>query len=948
MAEKGTYTYLSWIRKGMASEIQEVDQLGGTVSAAYENASVSININVNAGSKKVGSDSRDFALLGPGDVKVKAIASSEAHTEPKRGLRNVEYNNLPYIQFYDEDFPWRFTPAKDKSGKLRPWLQLIALTEDEFSSSGINSEKYAQIQINSGVPMPNHLESYLWSHVQIDYSLSHYAKSHGNDKSKAVQYLMKHEPNSITSRILCPRKLAPNTHYHLFLIPAFERGRLVGLGLDTDGAGIQDYAIQETVTSKKYDFPVYYSWDFHTSDGGGDFEELATKLKRIESDSLESDGRSIGSKTISALDIGDRISYSGEAFGEAGDLKLYGALIQPSASPKSIIRSNNAEVKAFATQLKNYLNTPLNNVEGTPESFSDEVDDLEDDPIISAPIYGAWHSQNFSVDETKKLSWQNEINLDPGNRVIAGLGAELFRENQDSLMKTAWDQYGEIQEANRKINQASFLEMTNSKLYNKYLKHSTSERLINTTSLLHGRIKFGSESVKSHLETSSLPSGSFTKAFQNSVSNRSSLMKSMSARNVDISKADLSSQVFTQKVSLPSSITLAKSSLVVTKTEMTTAIDKALKSTTTLSKFSVAPNLSFTAKRREQLTIKAALGDLKTQLGATSLLTPKAPTAKLSALSSTISSALLPKNTLLSKLNGVINIPNSTLKKFDPVMAYPKITVPIHSLLLKKHLELFIPQLDLLEDNSVTLLSANQQYIESLMLGFNSEMARELVWRDYPTDQRGSYARIFWDSIKQKNDTGLTLVETAEKYGHVKEIHQWTGRHGTNQNPKNNLSDMLVVVIRGQLLQKYPNTLIYFQEAKWKNAAKTMRTLNDAKPPELPEFSAKLTSDIHILGYKISAVTARGTTDNPGSFLVFQEPPAENKFGMDISSETYASWSDLAWDQFKEETGYIQVSDFKKTPKIFNGVRWGANSNHMAYILNQRPFKLAVHAEKLI
>ena len=365
-------------------------------------------------------------------------------------------------------------------------------------------------------------------------------------------------------------------------------------------------------------------------------------------------------------------------------------------------------------------------------------------------------------------------------------------------------------------------------------------------------------------------------------------------------------------------------------------------------RFSIAPNASRITKRREQTNVKTALRNLKTQVGTTSLTGSKAPLTQFSNLNKTISTALQPKTTLLSKLNGVISIPGEVLKKIEPVMAYPNITIPIYSLLMEKHLELFIPQLDLLENNSITLLSANQQYIESLMLGFNSEMARELVWRDYPTDQRGSYARIFWESIKQKNDTGLSSKETADKYGHIEEIHKWTGSHGTNANPKNDLSDMVVVVIRGELLQKYPNTLIYFQKAKWTDETKSARELNDSSTPVMPEFSAKISSDIHILGFDISAKEARGKDDGLGSFFVMQEPPAENKFGMDISSDQYKSWSDLAWDQFKDETAYIKVSDFKKTKKTFNSVTWGANANHMAYILNQRPFKLAVHAEKLI
>ena len=34
------------------------------------------------------------------------------------------------------------------------------------------------------------------------------------------------------------------------------------------------------------------------------------------------------------------------------------------------------------------------------------------------------------------------------------------------------------------------------------------------------------------------------------------------------------------------------------------------------------------------------------------------------------------------------------------------------------------------------------------MVGLNHEFARELLWREYPTDQRGSTFRQFWDRAR--------------------------------------------------------------------------------------------------------------------------------------------------------------------------------------------------------
>ena len=65
--------------------------------------------------------------------------------------------------------------------------------------------------------------------------------------------------------------------------------------------------------------------------------------------------------------------------------------------------------------------------------------------------------------------------------------------------------------------------------------------------------------------------------------------------------------------------------------------------------------------------------------------------------------------------------------------------------LVDRSTELFLPNMHLIAQNTITLLETNQRFIESYMVGLNHEFARELLWREYPTDQRGSYFRQFWD-----------------------------------------------------------------------------------------------------------------------------------------------------------------------------------------------------------
>ena len=48
--------------------------------------------------------------------------------EPAHWVTNFEPNYLAAIEFYDEDFPWRYTPAAPDGRRLLPWLALVVLT----------------------------------------------------------------------------------------------------------------------------------------------------------------------------------------------------------------------------------------------------------------------------------------------------------------------------------------------------------------------------------------------------------------------------------------------------------------------------------------------------------------------------------------------------------------------------------------------------------------------------------------------------------------------------------------------------------------------------------------------------------------------------------------------------------------------------------------------------
>src|SRR5438094_1655739 len=152
-------------------------------------------------------------------------------------------------------------------------------------------------------------------------------------------------------------------------------------------------------------------------------------------------------------------------------------------------------------------------------------------------------------------------------------------------------------------------------------------------------------------------------------------------------------------------------------------------------------------------------------------------------------------------------------------MAYPVLDVPMYEPLKKLSAELFLPNINLISENSITLLQTNEPFIEAYMAGLNHEFARELLWREYPTDQRGSYFRQFWDVSSFFNTENLDDAALKEKLRDIARLDHWllTTKLGTHNNRvmSSGGAATVVLVIRGELLKRYPNAVIYAHRAAW-------------------------------------------------------------------------------------------------------------------------------------
>src|SRR5690242_10297195 len=231
------YTFLPWLRQGLAGNVAVTDNLGG---ASVEPQRASVDVSFKVGTEPV---SKQAHLLGPGDV-IGINPRAIVKTEPRNWVTDFESNYLPYIEFYDEDFPWRFTPAIAANAltetRLRPWIFLVVMKEDEFADrnpSGPLPAFELKEGLDPAVFFPPPDQSWAWAHVHVSQNIIGNALQAATDGDvgtveQNLEQTLRANADIGSSRLLSARKLEDNTAYHAFVVPAFETGRLAGLGLD--------------------------------------------------------------------------------------------------------------------------------------------------------------------------------------------------------------------------------------------------------------------------------------------------------------------------------------------------------------------------------------------------------------------------------------------------------------------------------------------------------------------------------------------------------------------------------------------------------------------------------------------------------------------------------------------------------------------------------------------
>lgn len=1135
--EIGTYSFLPWLRQGIANNILTPDL----------DTSVKVRASVNVAFTLTGEGidptetepiSKPVALYGPGDIigiESKAIIK----TEPRNWITNFEPNYLPYIDFYDEDFVWRYTPAAPDTelGRLRPWIMLVVLKEDEFTDGkNIANKPLPYINVpNARDVFPPAEQLWAWAHVHINDDIVKLEDHIENDDLNSVlprfREVLNKNPDLAYSRIVCPRKLAANTPYHAFLVPVFESGRLAGSGLEIPPDTV---ATESSWGSVQTEFPYYHRWYFRTGTVG-DFEYLVRLLEPKPVDSR------VGRRDMDVQEPGSNISGINGKLG--GILKLGGALQIPfkamakedkaevlkyenwdrldqlealSEAQKDALldkdaveKLNQVEPHEFQKGLSSFINLADDySIKEAAEANQDSAlseaieasmeEDDPDDPLITPPLYGRWHAmiqrllhERDGSEIPTKGNWIHELNLDPRWRVSAGFGTRVVQDKQEEYMDGAWGQVGEILKANKRIRWAQFAREASRVFFNKHIiamRQKSAEKALLLTTPVHKRIMAQGVTVHHQVNTSLVPHAAISAPMRRIVRPRSRIMRSLpfggrvqphniieriNKREVypvppkkvpktvptldDVSdglKPDnipnfilnlLSKCPWLQYIALFLAavlliITLIFSSSGISHSIFGVLIAGSLYLYTRLRKWTkrvqdaesvleekqtpeavdrlpLSPDFRITnmgegftpsrgaADSPEASRFKTALRDTYefVQLSGQAGAIPKLKELDVDLIVNETIKGINPELTIPRLVLSNILIPERLFKligkEFKEIMAYPEFNIPMYKPLVDISTELFLPNINFIEQNSISLLETNQKFIESYMVGLNHEFARELLWREYPTDQRGSYFRQFWDVSGYLDTENLDEEALKEKLRDIPPLHRWSkssnlGDHDYREE-QGEKEEEAVLVIRGELLKKYPTAVIYAHKAEWQRnkedgtidntLPRVLADLTEEErknpPPDkvkTPLYEAKVDPDIYFFGFDLTIEEAKGGTgenpdDKPGWFFVIKERPGEPRFGLDIEREGGINvWNDLAWE---DVVPGVAAGDFIKidqnTPTINlvppspsgelavkydqyededEHLTWNKDMNaaEVAYILYQIPVLVAVHASEML
>ncbi|MEG3630130.1 hypothetical protein [Streptomyces poriticola] len=896
----------------------------------------------------------DTRLLGPGDVAGLA-PGCVLRSEPASGATDVEPNYLASVEVTPAELPWVLTPARANEARLRPWMVLVVLEKAGAPLADGPGLPFVEADLGQ---LPDLRDSWGWAHVQ-------FAPGEGMTAGGGVP------TDPAVARLVCPRRLAEGVTYRACLVPAFDTGVAAGL-LGTAPGTASDVPPHKPAwnvdDTGSVALPVYHEWSF-TTGPAGDFEQLVTRLQPADPESL---------RVSAARPVDVRAPWPGSTplSDTAQTIGVQGALV-PFADPPEPAGAAAPDVTGELVQrLRAQLDAPAQRLLGAPP------DDRTG--ALAPPLYGARHvSEERLVDDP---AWIGALNTSVANRIAAGLGAQYVRDHQEDLMAKAWEQVGAIREANRRHATVELTTAVTERMHERHVAPLQHGEVLALVAPAQARLRTSdSTTLSMELHMSRLTDGVASSAFARRLRPGAKL-----ARRSRVSMSGIVPRGLEGEVDVPAGSRLVPATPPVDPAGSATVMSRAaagqlmvISALADVASVNGVPGGADLQARVGTVPLVAEVGGLIAagdvgalaeaiagNVGEVTVATGRVlsdmtehrafgdvseggvPIAA-GQIAGRVRDGLIPGASHWHRLASQISVHEQLAPAgpSDPVMACPRFPVPTALALLDADPEWFMPGLSGVPANRVALLRQNSAFIESYLVGINHEMMRELLWREYPTDRRGTPFTTFWPRLDEAPD--------------IEPLHTWTGPAALGDRLLQDEA-LAVLLVRGDVLRRYPGTVVTAVRSGPPDAQGRHRPL-EGTDSLVPSFVIQVDAQTHAYAFAIpeQELLTPASPEAPGWFFVFAENGYRMRFGFDAPPDPpapprdLASWSDATWpapDGSSHPTDVPVVRSHAIAGLPFgppggttdDQPRWNRDAADIARITLQKPFRVAVQADLLV
>jgi hypothetical protein len=741
-------------------------------------------------------------LAGPGDV-ARLDPGQIVLQYPAPDAPDAVQDLFAFVEFARGDLPWLFSPfGPDAQDVVMPWLALLVLP-------------VAAVALRPG--QPNDVIEAPAAHLPAWASVASWAHA---------QFAPSRGVGSARSRLICPRRLDPATDYLACLVPTYRAGVQAGLGEVPEGTAAALLApAWDSTSSSPVTLPVYRHWRFSTGINGS-FGALVRRL----------------TPAAGLTEVGSRqIDITAPGAGMASLARRRRIALDGALAP--VGRRAQAADSGFRRRLLPLLDRPGQ---------------------LSAPSYGCWHAGAKPTGPARQRAWLKALNLDARRRVAAALGTAVVQRHQDAFMAAIWAQAGEVEAANRTRRRGQMAVATAQSMMLRRLRRFN----VDETGLLLfaapalARTSYGEmQSFRGLVARSCLSPATLGAPLLRLLRANGPVQRRLSRRTDGqrVRPGDVLTDVLAGAL----------------RDRPAAPAGARFRTLSQLGQRRILPGRNFGAGpilpgRRfgSGLVLpQTPLGDVLQRL--TGLLNQTAeaactalPTDTLPALRRALDPGLTVPRRILAhqKVDPSLNIADQGL---DPILVAPRLPVATMPYLTELSPDWLLPGMGNVPPDSLTAFTPNPAFIEAFLAGMNHEIGREMLWRGFPTDQRGTVFDSFWRTDDRA----------------IPPLHGWRralGRHATGSSASG-----AVILLRAELVRRFPDVAVFLHPALQSNGQWQPDGAIGAPRSIAPTFVRRIGEDQRLMGFPLSVEDLRGRRPGgpEGYFLVFQEPAQALRFG---------------------------------------------------------------------